>query len=68
MKCQYCGDEFSERRAELGYTYCMKPACAVEPLTERGNNYQLVLMPKQGFTYVSKDSTDLKTSGKSSGR
>ena len=68
MQCIYCGDEIRQKRADLGYDYCMKPRCAVTPLSERGKNYRLVLLPKQGFTYVLNDSKDLRDNGKSSGR
>ena len=68
MECIYCGDEIRQERVDLGYNYCMKAGCAVAPLTDRASNYRLVLMPKQGFTYVQVDSNDLKNNGKSSGR
>jgi hypothetical protein len=44
----------------------MAPECAHE-LRERAEQYRLILMPKQGFTYVKSDSPDL-LNGKSSGR
>jgi hypothetical protein len=45
----------------------MSKSCVVIALQERQSNLRLILMPKQGFTYVFKDSDDLKH-GKSSGR
>jgi hypothetical protein len=67
MDCIYCGQPIPELRAEAGYAYCMDKACVVKGLRERQSNLRLILMPKQGFTYVFKDSDDLKH-GRSSGR
>ena len=53
-------------RWEAGYEYCMAPECAHQ-LRERAEQYRLILVPKQGFTYVEADSPHL-LSGKSSGR
>jgi len=66
MDCIYCGKPVVPARWEAGYEYCMAPECAHE-LRERAEQYRLILMPKQGFTYVKADSPDL-LSGKSSGR
>jgi hypothetical protein len=66
MDCIYCGKPVLPARWEAGYEYCMSPECAHE-LRERADQYRLILMPKQGFTYVSADSPDLLY-GKSSGR
>jgi hypothetical protein len=67
MDCIYCGQPVIEARVEIGLSYCMSKECVVKALVERQRNYRLVLMPKQGFTYVSSDSPDL-LNGKSSGR
>ena len=67
MDCINCGQPVIEARVELGLNYCMSKDCVVNALIERQRNYRLVLMPKQGFTYVSVDSDDL-LNGKSSGR
>jgi hypothetical protein len=67
MLCIYCSNPVPEARAEAGIVYCMAKSCVVLALQERQSNLRLILMPKQGFTYVFKDSPDLKN-GKSSGR
>lgn len=66
MQCNTCGEPVLPARWELGYHYCMKPECTrVQP--SKMDNYRLVLVPKQGFTYVEIDSPHLKN-GRSSGR
>jgi len=64
--CTVCGQPVSPARWEIGYEYCTSPDCSFE-LRERRDGYRLILMPKQGFTYVPVDSDDL-LHGKSSGR
>ena len=66
MDCIYCGQPVHPERWELGYDYCMSASCA-HKLRERREQYALILVPKQGFTYVPVDSNDLLT-GKSSDR
>jgi len=66
--CIYCGTEYSLERQQCGYDWCMDKACVSKGIAGAMANYRLVLMPKQGFTYVAVDSDDLKTNGKSSGR
>ena len=66
MDCIYCGKPVDPERWEAGYNYCMSANCA-HKLRERRGRYRLILMPKQGFTYVDSDSPDL-FNGKSSGR
>jgi hypothetical protein len=66
MDCSVCGSPVLPARWEAGYDYCMSPDCA-QQLRERASNYRLILVPKQGFTYVEADSPDL-LNGKSSGR
>jgi hypothetical protein len=66
MDCIYCGQPVLLARWEAGYNYCMSASCSHQ-LRERREEYRLILMPKQGFTYVKSDSPDL-LSGKSSGR
>ena len=68
MLCVHCGQPVPEGRAGAGYDYCMDKDCVVKALHSRQANLRLVLMPKQGFTYVFADSPDLKNNNKSSGR
>jgi hypothetical protein len=69
MNCIHCGQPIvPEARAEAGITYCMDKSCVVKALHDRQANLRLVLMPKQGFTYVFADSDDLRNNNKSSGR
>jgi len=56
-----------EARWETGYEYCMSKDCVSKGIRERQAGFRLILMPKQGFTYVSVDSPDL-LNGRSSGR
>jgi len=65
--CIYCGQPVLQARIEADYDYCMSPDCVAQALQARQSNIRLILMPKQGFTYVFSDSNDLKY-GKSSGR
>jgi hypothetical protein len=67
MLCIYCNADVAQDRYDAGYPYCMDKSCVVKALQARQANVRLVLMPKQGFTYVFSDSPDLKH-GKSSGR
>lgn len=66
MNCVVCNSPVNPDRWAIGYDYCMSPDCAHE-LRERASRYRLVLVPKQGFTYVDADSPYL-LDGKSSGR
>lgn len=67
MNCIYCGQPVIPERWELGYQYCMAKPCVAAGMRGSMDDFRLILMPKQGFTYVFKDSEDLKH-GKSSGR
>ena len=67
MRCIYCGNEFNQLRYEAGYEYCMDKNCVSKGISGRMAEFRLVLMPKQGFTYVFADSNDLNN-GRSSGR
>ena len=67
MKCIYCEAEFALARYEAGYEYCMDKSCVSKGISGRMSEFRLILMPKQGFTYVKSDSPDL-LNGKSSGR
>lgn len=67
MNCIICSSVVNEERWALGYNYCTDSYCVSKALVERRANYRLVLMPKQGFTYVEADSDDLNR-GRSSGR
>ena len=65
--CPHCGDDVNEERWSMGYQYCMDSTCVALAIRGRMDGYRLILMPKQGFTYVQADSDDL-LHGKSSGR
>lgn len=65
--CIYCGQPVPQARIEADYDYCMSSDCVAKALQERQSRLRLILMPKQGFTYVFSDSNDL-LHGKSSGR
>ena len=67
MPCVYCGTDMAIERAELGYAYCMSGDCVSKGISDRMSGFRLILMPKQGFTYVMADSPDL-FNGRSSGR
>lgn len=67
MNCIYCGQPVPTPRYEAGIDYCMAKPCVAKALSPRQEEFRLILMPKQGFAYVLKDSNDLKN-GKSSGR
>lgn len=67
MSCIYCGTPVPQERYDIGYDYCIAKDCVAKSLRERAEDYRLILMPKQGFTYVSADSPDL-LNGRSSGR
>ena len=66
LACIHCGQPVLQARWEAGYHYCFNPICAHE-LRSRQKQYRLILVPKQGFTYVEADSPHL-LEGKSSGR
>lgn len=34
--CVYCGDEYSQERAEIGYPYCMKRECTEQGKKDKG--------------------------------
>ncbi len=67
MKCLYCEGEVPQERIDIGKEYCMSPDCVSKGVAQAMSGYRLVLMPKQGFTYVHADSDELKY-GRSSGR
>jgi hypothetical protein len=67
MQCPYCDASVPQARWEAGYEYCMNKDCVSKGIRERQAGFRLVLMPKQGFTYVYADSDDLHN-GRSSGR
>ena len=66
MDCINCGQPVSPARWEIGRHTCLSCGSSEARQTIQ-NEFRLILMPKQGFAYVSKDSNDLKN-GKSSGR
>lgn len=67
MSCMYCSANIAIERAEAGYAYCMSKDCVSKGIADRMAGFRLILMPKQGFTYVTADSPDL-LNGRSSGR
>lgn len=67
MKCRFCGDPLSEARAEIGKDYCMAKNCQAHHQREWNQQYTVVLVPKQGFTWVERDRVK-ETSGRSSGK
>lgn len=68
-KCVFCDVEIPAERVEvLGKAYCIAEQCVRQGSDGSfANKYRLVLVPKQGFTYVSVDDPVLKQ-GRSSGR
>lgn len=68
MKCIYCDNQVPAGRAAIGKTYCMDPYCVGKGVSEAMSGFRLILMPKQGFTYVQVDSDDMRNNNKSSGR
>lgn len=68
MECDFCHDSVSQDRWDAGYTYCQQPNCVQQGLVLRRSEYRLILVPKQGFTYVLKNDPALKQAGRSSGR
>jgi len=68
--CIYCNAELSEERIKVERkNYCKTTKCITQHVTRDSfeSKYRLVLMPKQGYTYVSVDDPILKQ-GRSSGR
>lgn len=65
--CVYCGTTVHAGRVETGRQYCMASECVARGSTFR-DHYRLVLVPKQGFTYVRVTDQFLTTGGRSSGR
>lgn len=68
LSCPFCRGHVPTPRFLAGYTYCTDTNCVAQGLRTRRDGYRLVLMPKQGFTYVSVNDPNLKTIGRSSGR
>lgn len=66
--CIYCGSPVSPERVEIGRPYCMSDSCLQEHGRQWAQGYRLVLVPKQGFTYVTVDDPFLLTGGRSSGK
>lgn len=66
MLCDVCNEPVPQARWDAGYHYCFNPDCAQE-LRDRASNYRLILVPKQGFTYVEANSPHLYN-GRSSGK
>lgn len=67
MNCRLCGAPIDPDRVAIGKDVCMARECTQAATRSRlTRDFALVLMPKQGFTYVSRDTTHLN--GRSSGR
>ena len=67
MTCRYCENTVIPERVEIGKDYCLSPDCIAKHTKEWGQDYRIMLVPKQGFTLVHKSDPALKN-GKSSGR
>jgi hypothetical protein len=66
-QCVFCGVDVPTERVEVaGKAYCMAEQC-ISKGSDFAEKYRLMLMPKQGFTYVTVDDPALKQ-GRSSGR
>jgi hypothetical protein len=50
VECVGCGEELLEERAELGYRYCLRPACQEE--YRRGPEVTAVGVNKSGESFV----------------
>jgi len=68
-ECVFCGVEVPAERVEIvGKAYCIAEQCVrMGSDNSFAERYRLMLMPKQGFTYVTVDDPALKQ-GRSSGR
>jgi len=66
MNCINCGQPVHPERWELGRHTCLSCG-SLQARQVIQDEFRLILMPKQGFTFVLSDSDDLKN-GKSSGR
>lgn len=55
MFCVYCSTTVPKARHEADYNYCMDKRCVSKAISNRQDKYLLVLLPKHGYTYVSKD-------------
>ena len=66
MNCINCGQPVAPERWEIGKHTCLSCGSAMARDAIQ-KEYRLILMPKQGFTFVPSNSNDLKH-GKSSGR
>lgn len=64
--CVYCSGEVSQERFDTGRGYCTSSDCVARG-SDFGDRFRLVLVPKQGFTYVSIDDPVLRA-GRSSGK
>lgn len=65
--CCFCGSTVLAGRIALGKGYCMAPACVAQGDTFK-RDFRLMLVPKQGFTWVRVTDPALTTVGRSSGR
>lgn len=63
--CCFCGSEFT---AERPYDHCTDDECVTRWKHERRANQRVMLLPKQGFTFVDLTKQTTVDSGKSSGR
>lgn len=67
MDCIYCKGVVPQDRADIGKKNCFAPECVRKGIVDAQAEYRVVLIPKQGFGIVHKDSDELKY-GRSSGR
>jgi hypothetical protein len=65
MDCCYCGSAVDPERIEIGYFHCKSDSCVIRWRGERMRDYSLHLVPKQGFSLVSRGTS---VAGRSSGR
>lgn len=67
MGCRFCGGPVDPERVAAGYTHCMNNQCLAYYHGEFRQRMALVLVPKQGFTFVPRDEVK-NQSGRASGR
>ena len=67
MKCKYCDNEVPQERVDIGKDYCTHDWCVAEAAKKWALDWRLVLVPKQGYTWVKAEDVSLQ-SGRSSGR
>lgn len=58
MFCKYCSEIVPSARFRAGYKYCMDSYCVSKDIKIRQDKYRLILLPRQGFNYLPKGSTN----------